>query len=65
MEHGDAVYGSGSLFASTKLPSCYILKTLRVLSSEEQFGLFSQVENTQNIYLISLYGYSFARNCEC
>lgn len=65
MEHEDKIYGKGTLYSSNKLPCCYILKHVRVLTDQQQLKLFSQIEDLQNVYLIGLYGYCFAKSCEC
>jgi len=31
MEHEDKIYGKGTLYSSNKLPSCYIIKNVRLL----------------------------------
>ncbi len=59
------MYGKGTLYSSNKLPNCYIIKTLKLVNDESIFKLYSDIENDQNIYLLSLYGYIFGKSCEC
>jgi hypothetical protein len=64
MQIDDKIYGAGQIYLSTKFPNCYIIKTIRHLENPEQFRLFAEIENKQNLHLIGLYGYCFAKGCD-
>lgn len=35
------------------------------MQDEQIFKLYEEIENNQNIYLLSLYGYIMGKSCEC
>jgi hypothetical protein len=65
MEVEDGSLGVCGVYTSTKFTNCFIVKMIRELNNASQLELFSRIEDQQNIYLLSLYGYKFGKNCTC
>lgn len=61
----DPCFGTCDIYTSNKFSSCYIAKVITPVIHTSQFELYSKIEDQQNIYLVSLYGYKFGKNCNC
>jgi hypothetical protein len=42
-EYEDKIYGKGELFSSSKIPNCYLMKKISLLSNQEQFRLLASI----------------------
>lgn len=57
--------GPCEIYSSTRTPHCYIMRVTTGAQSPALLQLMSQIENSQNLYLLGLYGYRIAKQCEC